>query len=59
MAKKGRPVEGNPKNKRVVLRLTDDEYDMLEYLAMKKDVNRSEAARKVIRAQYNLEKYLD
>ena len=43
MAKIGRPKSDNPKDKRINLRLTKDEFDTISYVAKSLDLTMSEA----------------
>lgn len=45
MAKMGRPKVDNPRNKRVMFRLTEEEYHKLEKYAAEKNLTITEAAR--------------
>ena len=43
MTKMGRPKSDNPKEKRINLRLTKDEFDTISYVAKSLDLTMSEA----------------
>lgn len=56
--KKGRPVNGTVKNNRVELRLSDEENEILEYLAASRGISKTDVVRMSLKAQFNIEKYL-
>ena len=56
--KRGRPVNGAVKSNRVELRLTDEENEMLEYLAASRGISKTDVVRMALKAQFNIEQYL-
>lgn len=54
--KRGRPVNGDPKNKHISFRATDQVDDMLKSICKKQGCSVSDALEKMIRIQYNLTK---
>lgn len=57
--KRGRPATDDPKRYRCEIRMTEDERDMLDYLAYRKDMSKTDVVNKAIKTLYNLEKYRD
>ena len=56
--KRGRPVNNEPKNNKMMLRLSDEEREILEYLATSRGISKTEVVRIALKAQFNIEKYL-
>ena len=54
--KRGRPVTGDPKNKHISFRATDQVDEMLKSICKKQGCSVSDALEKMIRIQYNLTK---
>ncbi len=52
-AKNGRPISKNPKNKTFNMRITQDEYDLLEECAELLDMNKSDVILKAVKRLYS------
>lgn len=48
MAKMGRPKTGNAKEKKITIRVSDKEYDLIEEYAMKHSITKSEVLKKAL-----------
>lgn len=59
MNKRGRPAKEGSKNKQYKMRMSEKEVAMLEYMADKKGLSKSEIVRDSLRTYYNLLKYQD
>jgi hypothetical protein len=57
--RRGRPVYGKAKDDQYRLRIDSEERAMLEFLAEKDGISKSEAIRRSLRMYYNLKKYSD
>lgn len=57
MRKRGRPVEDEPKNNRIMVRISDNDTNILTDLAEKTGVARSEIMRRALKMYYNLSKF--
>lgn len=57
--KRGRPLKDGSKKFRCEIRMTEEERDMLKYLAYKTDMSQTDLVNKAIKMLYNLEKYRD
>lgn len=55
--KRGRPKKEESKKERIIIRIDDEEKDMLDYLSEMTGMSKSEVVRKGMRMVYNLEKY--
>lgn len=57
MRKRGRPAEDEPKNNRIMVRISDNDTNILTDLAEKTGVARSEIMRRALKMYYNLSKF--
>ena len=57
MRKRGRPAEDEPKNNRIMVRISDNDTTILTDLAEKTGVARSEIMRRALKMYYNLSKF--
>lgn len=57
--RRGRPVKDRAKSNVFMLRLSDDEREMIEYLASEDDMTKTDVIRKAVKAQYNIKKFLN
>ena len=55
--RRGRPKKEETKKELLIVRIDDDEKDMIEYLSEMSGMSKSEIVRKGMRMLYNLEKY--
>lgn len=59
LKKRGRPRVSKPKNETYLLRLSEEDMLMLDYICEKEFLTRAEVLRRGIRMQYNLKKYAE
>lgn len=52
--KRGRPVTGEPKNKQIHIRTTDNVYDMVGEICESQGLTKTQLFEKMVKAQYNL-----
>lgn len=57
MRKRGRPAEDEPKNNRIMVRISDNDTNILTDLSEKTGVARSEIMRRALKMYYNLSKF--
>lgn len=57
--RRGRPIKDRAKNNVLIVRLSDDEREMIEYLASEDEMTKTDVIRKAIKAQYNIKKFLN
>lgn len=57
MRKRGRPAEDEPKNNRIMVRISDNDTNILTDLVEKTGVARSEIMRRALKMYYNLSKF--
>lgn len=57
--RRGRPVKDRAKSNVLMIRLSDDEREMIEYLASEDDMTKTDVIRKAVKAQYNIKKFLN
>lgn len=57
--RRGRPVKDRAKSNVFMIRLSDDEREMIEYLASEDDMTKTDVIRKAVKAQYNIKKFLN
>lgn len=55
--RRGRPKSEGTKQKRIDIRLTENEYSMLEFVCDEIGITKTEAVREALRIYYNLKKY--
>ena len=52
--KRGRPVKETARRRIINIRLTEEEYDMLDKISFKTGLNKSNIIRAAVRVYYNL-----
>jgi hypothetical protein len=57
--RRGRPIKDLAKNNVLIVRLSDDEREMIEYLASEDEMTKTDVIRKAVKAQYNIKKFLN
>lgn len=55
--KRGRPKKGSSKSKSVCIRLSDEDFEMLEYICDKTGDSKTEAMLSALKTRYNLAKF--
>lgn len=54
--KRGRKLKTNPKNRQYRLRLNQEEYEKIEFLAIQKEMTMADILRKGVNMMYELER---
>lgn len=59
MKKRGRPLKEDSKHNQYRLRMTEKDFEMLEYMADKKGLSKADIIRNSLHMYYSLLKYQD
>lgn len=59
MKKRGRPLKEDSKHNQYRLRMTEKDFEMLEYMANKKGLSKANIIRNSLQMYYSLLKYQD